>query len=224
MSSEPPSYLSIIQRFSSLTRLKRVIVYCIRFFTNAKIKQNQSSSRQAGPLTVGELENSLSIIIKHLQGHEFARELQDLNNRKPVSSRSPLRHLHPFVDDSGIIRVGGRLQNSSLSYSQRHPILFPTKHHFTELIIRDTHNRNLHAGSQAVLAAVRTQYQPISGRNAIRRVLRKCITCFRAKPGGTRTINGKSPRYQNYSSSAISSFRSGLCRTIPHKGIKKQNC
>ncbi|GBM79468.1 hypothetical protein AVEN_138236-1 [Araneus ventricosus] len=35
----------------------------------------------------------------------------------------------PFYDDSGIIRVGGRLKNSMLTESQKHPILLPKTDH-----------------------------------------------------------------------------------------------
>jgi len=89
--------------------------------------------------------------------------------------------------------VGGRLRHAPFEYSKKHPILLPSKHHLTELIIRDAHYRNLHAGPQAVLAAIHNNYWPISGRNAIRRVLRKCIVCFRTKPPTVEQLMGDLP-------------------------------
>lgn len=55
------------------------------------------------------------------------------------------------------------------------------------------HYRNLHAGPQAILAEVRNNYWPISGRNAIRRVLRRCVVCFHAKPTIATQLMGSLP-------------------------------
>ena len=40
-----------------------------------------------------------------------------------VSKSSPLHPLSPFTDDEGLVRLGGRLQRSPLSYDCRHPII-----------------------------------------------------------------------------------------------------
>lgn len=74
------------------------------------------------------------------------------------------------------------MRNAPISYDQRYPIVLPAKHKLTKLIIRHYHHEHLHAGPQALLAFVRTSYWPLSGRSAVRRVLRNCVTCFRAKP------------------------------------------
>lgn len=51
-----------------------------------------------------------------------------------------LSSLNPFIDSSGLIRVGGRLTNASdLSYDHRHPIIIPYKTHFGTLIFRHEH-------------------------------------------------------------------------------------
>lgn len=101
--------------------------------------------------------------------------------------------MHPFFDDDGIIRAGGRLRHAPIEYSRKYPIILPKKHHLTELIIRDAHYRNLHAGTQAILADVRNNYWPISGKDAIRRVLRKCIICYRVKPTIATQLMGNLP-------------------------------
>lgn len=50
------------------------------------------------------------------------------------------------------------ITNSTLKFESKHPIILPSKHHLTTLIIRDAHNRNLHAGPQLILPAIRRQY------------------------------------------------------------------
>ncbi|XP_029163718.1 uncharacterized protein LOC114936567 [Nylanderia fulva] len=186
---EANEYMAIIERFSSLSRLKRVTAYCLRL---AK-RSVQNTSQQSKLLTVLKLEHAMKTLIKGCQAHSFAEELHNLSNKKRLQSKSKLLTLNPFLDEEGIIRVGGRLCNATIEYSQKHPIILPSKHHLTTLIIRDAHYKNLHAGSQAILMMVRNNYWPISGREAVRRVLRSCIVCFRAKPTVAHQLMGNLP-------------------------------
>ncbi|XP_011684966.1 PREDICTED: uncharacterized protein LOC105448210 [Wasmannia auropunctata] len=169
---------SIIQKFSSLTRLRRVVAYCLRFKSNSL----KSTNRVGGSLTVLELEQAMTAVIKICQANEFSKELDILVKGAKVDLKSRLSTLHPFLDSSGIIRVGGRLHHAPLEYTQKHPIVLPKKNHLTDLIIRDAHYRNLHAGPQAVLAMLRNEFWPIAGKSEVRKILRNCIVCFRVKP------------------------------------------
>ncbi|XP_011173050.1 uncharacterized protein LOC105205391 [Solenopsis invicta] len=195
MESEGPD-TTLIQRFSSFTRLKRVVAYCLRFAANARLKGSRLYLKRSGVLSVQELEDSTVVIIKQVQSVEFADELRSLQSNSPVNHKSELRNLHPFLDSKGQIRVEGRLSHTQLPYSQKHPIVLPGKHHITELLVRHEHYRNLHAGQQAVLPAIRTRYWPLSGRIAIRRVLRRCIVCFRAQPVCIKQLMGDLPRHR----------------------------
>ncbi|XP_011687442.1 PREDICTED: uncharacterized protein LOC105449756 [Wasmannia auropunctata] len=189
------SDVNIIQRFSSFTRLKRVIAYCFRFKNNA-LSAKQEVKRKKGPLTVQETSEALTSILRMCQESEFQQELHDLRNKKPLNSKSKILTLHPFLDGDGLIHVGGRLRHAPIEFARKYPVILPKKHHLTELIIRDTHYRNLHAGSQAVLAAVRSSYWHISGKDAIRRVSRKCIVCYRTSPITAAQLMGNLPAHR----------------------------
>ncbi|KAK9678935.1 hypothetical protein QE152_g40418 [Popillia japonica] len=71
---------------------------------------------------------------------------------------SKILSLDPFVDTDGLLRVGGRLRRSQIPYDRRHPLLLPSNHNFTIKIIEHEHIRNVHAGTQTVLAAVRRNF------------------------------------------------------------------
>ncbi|XP_011690002.1 PREDICTED: uncharacterized protein LOC105451334 [Wasmannia auropunctata] len=182
-------YSDMIQRFSSLSRLTHVAAYCIRFKNNAL----RHTVQKKGTLDVKEVEQALKILIKSCQANSFPQELHSLRSQTQLHSKSKLLNLHPFLDPDGIIRVGGRLRNASIEYTQKYPIVLPKKHHLTKLIIRDIHYKNLHAGPQAILTIMRNNYWPISGRDAIRRVLRSCVVCFRIKPVSTKQLMGDLP-------------------------------
>ncbi|CAI6357679.1 unnamed protein product [Macrosiphum euphorbiae] len=109
-----------VTRFSSLTRLQRVMAYVYRF-----IRHTRTSCIMTGPLTLVELQNALTPIIKITQQQYFSELIKTL--QKPDNNISPrsLAQLAPFLDEKMVIRVGGRLRNSQLSEESRHPILLP---------------------------------------------------------------------------------------------------
>ena len=55
-----------------------------------------------------------------------------------------VRQFGIFVDDRGIIRCRGRIQNCVLNQECKTPILLPSKHHVVDLIVRETHERILY--------------------------------------------------------------------------------
>ncbi|XP_059217672.1 uncharacterized protein LOC131994802 [Stomoxys calcitrans] len=61
----------------------------------------------------------------------FSEEYKALKSDKEIASSSKLYSLAPIIDEFGLIRVGGRLQNSTLDFDARHPIILPKKHPFT---------------------------------------------------------------------------------------------
>ncbi|KAJ8961538.1 hypothetical protein NQ318_014790 [Aromia moschata] len=153
------------ERYSILYKLQRIFAYCLRFVENIKTPKEQ---RIHGKLTIEELKRSQSMLIKIVQAETFSQEIHDLEKNRMVNRGSKLSSLNPFLDESKIIRVGGRIGKSSLEYDRKYPIVLPEKHHFTRLIIRAEHHRQLHTGAQAVLASLRLNYWVLNGRNAIR--------------------------------------------------------
>ncbi|XP_076397868.1 uncharacterized protein LOC143266117 [Megachile rotundata] len=172
-----PDTSNIFERFSSIIRLQRVIAYCMRFFTNAS-----QQTKITGPLSLDEIRKAHNLIIKCTQAQYFAKELTELKQKNHVSRSSKILALSPFIDRDGIIRVGGRLQKSKLSYGQKHPILLPKSSHITHLVVRNEHNNQLHAGILGTLNAIRQRYWLVDGKNTVRFIVRKCIRCFKIKP------------------------------------------
>lgn len=171
-------------RFSSFNKLRRCAAYCFRFKENCTKPKHL---RNLGPLSTKEIDNASLSLVKFVQNECFASELSLLKQGKPLSSKSKILSLNPFLDDERIIRVGGRLSHSKFDFNKKHPILLPSKHHFTKLLFRYEHIRLLHAGPQQLLASIRDKFWPVMGRNAAKRAVHECMTCFRVKP--TTQIN-----------------------------------
>lgn len=182
--------LQIIERYSDLYKLQSVVAYVLRFINNLKTKRE---GRIVGRLNIMELNQALNVMIRLSQIQYFPKEYSNLKLDKPIQKSSNLLHLNPFLDSERLIRVGGRLSNSNLSYDNKYPILLPKKHSLTKLIVRDLHIRSAHCGPQLLLSTVRQRFWPISGMSLAKEITRKCITCFKAKPRGHQYIMGNLP-------------------------------
>ncbi|GFW33735.1 integrase catalytic domain-containing protein [Trichonephila clavipes] len=124
------------QKFSSWNKLKRVVAYCLRFVKNCS---PSACKRRKSFLTTAELSEAEKGIVKFIQRDHFSMQVSYLSAGKHLPSTNKLIPLTPFYDDSGIIRVGGRLKNSILADSHKHPILLPKTDHVVNLIISDYH-------------------------------------------------------------------------------------
>ncbi|XP_012524631.1 uncharacterized protein LOC105830049 [Monomorium pharaonis] len=129
-----------------------------------------------------ETLHSLNLLCKAVQRQAFPSEYDLLAKSHLVSHFSRLNTLALFMDNQGLIRVGGQLKNSTLSYDARHQILLPSHNALTARIIEYEHSRNLHAGTQATMASVRQRFWPLTLRSSVRKIINNCVKCFRAKP------------------------------------------
>jgi hypothetical protein len=177
----------LLLKYSSFKKLINAIALCFRFYNKIK------GEKITGPLSVKEIRFSHNVIAKLVQQEAFPDEYNCLVKNKPLPKSSPLIKLNPFLDAESIIRVGGRLVNANIFYNKKFPIVIPKRHHITNLIVEREHLRQLHAGPQATLAAIRESYWLLGGRNTIRRILHNCVLCRRASPITYEEIMGNLP-------------------------------
>ncbi|XP_011169784.3 uncharacterized protein LOC105202802 [Solenopsis invicta] len=185
----PQSSESFINRFSTFQRLVRVAATCIRFARRCRRNRQESSQ----DLTLEELEYSKRRLIGMEQLSGFQSEIQALRSNKPIPKSSSLKYLNPFLDDEGLLRVGGRLRHADLGYEVKHQWVLPHHSRLTDLIIIHEHLRNFHAGAEATLASVRQFYWPIRARGTVKGLLHKCVKCFRSRPRISQQIMGDLP-------------------------------
>ena len=166
--------------FSSWQRLVRVTAYCFRFIHNARIFTKTGAS--ASKCTLGALQPEE---LRKVENHWIQIARRDL-----VDWDTKYRDLTPFMQD-GMIRVGGRLQKSALTYEQIYPILLPASHHISHLIMSETHAKFGHAGPERTLGESRRKVWILRGRNLANNVVRKCVICrkLRQPPHNTLMAN-----------------------------------
>ncbi|XP_028176820.1 uncharacterized protein LOC114364741 [Ostrinia furnacalis] len=174
------------ERFSNWNRMRRTMCYVLRFINNLRIKNK--SQRSSGPFSSKELTESVNVLAKFAQQESHPDVYHALVNNLPIKSRH-ISGLDVFLDNSGLIRVGGRLQNSEhYSYNKKHPILLSSKHIFSQLLFRFEHIHLLHAGPQLLLATIRDSWWVLRGRDLAKQTVHKCISCTRQRG---KTLNIK---------------------------------
>ena len=106
------------------------------------------------------------------------------NKKRRFPRSSPIPNLNPFLAE-GILRVGGHLENAPVSFEAEHPVILPTKHHVTNLIIQNCRRQQEHYGPSQVLACIRKRFWIVLRLSAVRRVLASCMNCGKqnTRPG-----------------------------------------
>ena len=165
-------------KYSTFTRFKRVTAWILRFLNNCR-KLNTDQGTIVTNLLIPELVRAENYWIVLSQYVSFPEEIQSLKVNSDIPSNSSLVPLSPFLDEWGVLRVGGRIGNSRISYVNLHPIVLHGKHTLTRLIIRTEHLRLLHAGPTLLTAELCRRFHIISCRKTIRSVLRQCVPCLK---------------------------------------------
>ena len=112
-----------LQQFSSFSRLKRVTAWVHRFINNCRKPMKDRSPSLY--LSTPELAVSETYWILITQHEAFATEVHRLTMKLPLTKSSRIFSLHPFIDNLGVLLVGGRGQNSQMAFSAIHPIILP---------------------------------------------------------------------------------------------------
>lgn len=173
---ESVNYDFLLNRYSSLDKFLAVTCWIRRFIFNCR---NNSSRLSNSIVSTDERQQALLYWVKFIQIEEFRPVFEALKSNQTVPG--VLRRLSLFLDADGLLRVGGRLRNASLPFGVRHPLLLPRHGNFTEMIIRDRHIKNSHAGSNALLATLQREFWILGARRAIRSVIFKCMPCYKTR-------------------------------------------
>ena len=185
---KPNLFLSqLLKNYSSLSKLLRITAYCFRWkaIINKQPKEPWLSSK--------EITNSRAFWVKYVQITEFNVEIQQIKNDQPLSPKSKIAKLNPFLDKEGILRVGGRLRNSDLPFNEQHPIIMPKNSLLTHLLIDKAHRDTIHGGQALMRAFLQKDYWILDVRNALRFYIHKCVKCFRYSTQGLTQLMGDLP-------------------------------
>nr|XP_022902869.1 uncharacterized protein LOC111415413 [Onthophagus taurus] len=168
-----------LEKYGIYEKIMRITAYVIRFI---KLTKKMYKSKR---LSTQDLNEADTYWIKYIQEKDFPNELKALKRGMPIQSSSSILMLKPFLDENGVMRLLGRLDEAPLSYDEKHPIILPKRSMLTEKIIRKCHERVNHYGVNATLAELRKRFWVPQGRQKVKAILNQCLKCKRlkGKPG-----------------------------------------
>ena len=171
----------LIRHHSSWRGLTRSVAWLRRAIRVLRCKTQGKDVEKSDvlELTVAEIRDAELCVVKYVQEVSFAQDLKELAEGRHVRVNSRLARLNPFVDREGLLRVGGRLQNSTLSWEAKHPLILPDKGAVVDMIIMCVHQKVGHEGRQHVLAELGTRFWIVKMNSAVRRCLKACVSCRR---------------------------------------------
>ena len=146
--------IDLLNRYSSWNQLRRSTAWLLRFkkLLQAKAKGAFTDDLKNPTLSAEELKQAEKAIVTLVQRDDFST-IQEGNQ----TNGTVLSKLNPIVGD-GIVRVGGRLQNAPLDDEMKHPIILPSDHHVTKLLIIHHHHLVGHLGAGMTWTALREKY------------------------------------------------------------------
>ncbi|XP_058128358.1 uncharacterized protein LOC131291530, partial [Anopheles ziemanni] len=186
---EPGNCNEIFLRWSEYRRLISRVAYCLRFIrkTRNRLRGNitvvDSSDMLPEVLTAEELAEADDCLIRLAQQDGFAAEINELKKGKQLKKQSALRRLTPFLDEKGILRVGGRLNFANLPFQSKHPALLPKDHPFPRLLAEHQHQILLHGGGAIV--AIQHQRTPVPAQQQMGQ-----LPACRVTPGRPFAVTG----------------------------------
>lgn len=84
-------------------------------------------------------------LIKLVQQEAFSKQIRMIEKGETLQRSNSLYHLDPILD-KGLLRVGGRLRQLSLSLEIKHPVILPKDSYITGLILSHYHDKVCHQG------------------------------------------------------------------------------
>ena len=127
---------------------------------------------------VRTLSEAEQFIIRTVQREVYSEDISLVNQKLSLPRNNPLLPLNPIMDEKGLLRVGARLNQSSLSQKDKNSIIIPGNHHIAVLLARHYHILVKHQGRHLTEGAVRSAgFWITGGKRLISSVIHKCVKC-----------------------------------------------
>jgi hypothetical protein len=196
-----------LNHVSNWYRARKIIALCLRLKVRVRRKEvkkpNLSNSLNERPLprltvSLPELQEAEKEILRAIQRKHFGEDIQVLKCLKvketdvsrnvarkrngEIKRYSLLYRLDPFLDDDGLVRVGGRIKRANFPVTITHPVVIPRKSHITNLLIYDCHVKVNHMGRGITHNELRQRgYWIVGGTSAVSNLIAKCVVCRRLR-------------------------------------------
>ncbi|XP_067949436.1 uncharacterized protein [Watersipora subatra] len=159
------SVVEIFKRYSSWEKLVSSIAILKSCGKQKKLKLKE--------LSISDLEKTEEFIIAAVQTVHY-----------PLKEEASLRKLNPKIDNTGIVRVGGRASASTaFTYQQKHSIIIPKRSHLAYMLTKHCYEQISHLGRRSTLAAIRDAgiCWIVNEPRQVKSLLASCVSCARLR-------------------------------------------
>ena len=162
-----------------------------------RIQHGRPEPDERTRVLTGEERRTAEIwLFREAQRRVFSKDIAAIKGKKPVSKDSRLKMLNPFIDDQQLLRIGGRLTNSELSMSQKHPVILDGKDLLMEKYFIYLHKSLCHCGPTLLLCHAGRKLHVLGARRLSRRICSKCVRCRRYRPRLQQQMMGDLPPHR----------------------------
>ena len=125
----------------------------------------------------------------------YSTEIKRLSatNHTIMGKGSSLKLVHPFLNEQGLLAVGGRLQKSNLTLLQKNPIILSPSDRITNLYFAYQHVLLSHSGPTLLLAHTGQEVYVPGAKRLARAVSQNCLVCKKAAPRPYQQKMGQLP-------------------------------
>ena len=182
---ESPNILNIIDltKYSTPIRVVRVTALLVLFARKWKTPEVYNDNI----LTTKEMLEARNLLLKATQQITYKQEIYQKNSDK-FKKPAIVPQLNLYLHDEDLLRCRGRLQYTDLPYDANFPILMPKDNYLTTLIVQSMHKTVMHGGVCETLTHIRQTYWIPQGRQLIKRIISKCVTCRKIQGPPFRSV------------------------------------
>ena len=107
--------INSLKKTSSWKRVKRIMVVIMKYKeTWLNLAKKQKANTDDPNVDMNLLQKGETAVIRLYQRRAFQKEISALKNGKTISGQSSIYKLDPFLDNDGVLRVGGRINKANL--------------------------------------------------------------------------------------------------------------
>lgn len=157
-------------RFSSWLRILRSTCVVLSFIEKCK--------KLTGDVDGAIMGRAEVLLLKYSQMKSFPEDIENLQKKKALDKKSKLLTLSPFIDDDGVLRVGGRITAApAITRDIKQPVILDGRSHIAHLIVKHYHQKASHGNQEMVVNELKQKYWIIRLRPTVKYITSKCMFC-----------------------------------------------
>ncbi|XP_069110180.1 uncharacterized protein [Argopecten irradians] len=126
------------------------------------------------------LKAAKDLLIAKVQEKVYSKEIRALKEGKRIPRDSHILTLSPYLDDKGLLRLGGRMRHlrDKVGLESVNPLIIPTKCHVAKLLVQHYHEQTFHQGRHFTEGSLRSNgFWVVGAKRLVASVIGKCVPC-----------------------------------------------